>query len=189
MKLLLTHTSAAHGGVRTCTLPRYVLSFIRAVQGRHTPISTRTTSAHVPRHAPNGVIRPITVQYDHARARAVSDRLSDLCRHERRFRSMSVQASSGGSAGGVAGPGPFNRPREGRPAPSPHGGRKGRIRPQRRSSRSPQAQAAVLVALFIARRLGEATASEKAGVIRTAHAQLKKLKAMGGKGGFAELAN
>ena len=47
----------------------------------------------------------------------------------------------------------------------------------------------VLVALFIARRLGEATASEKAGVIRTAHAQLKELKAMGGKGGFAELAN
>ena len=29
----------------------------------------------------------------------------------------------------------------------------------------------VLVALFIARRLGEATASEKAGAIRTAHAQ------------------
>ena len=47
----------------------------------------------------------------------------------------------------------------------------------------------VLVALFIARRLGEATASEKAGAIRTAHAQLKELKAMGGKGGFAELAN
>ena len=46
-----------------------------------------------------------------------------------------------------------------------------------------------LVALFIARRLEEATASEKAGAIRTAHAQLKKLKAMGGKGGFAELAN
>ena len=37
----------------------------------------------------------------------------------------------------------------------------------------------VLVALFIARRLGEATASEKAGAIRTAHAQLKELKAMG----------
>ena len=47
----------------------------------------------------------------------------------------------------------------------------------------------VLVTLFIARRLGEATASEKAGAIRTAHAQLKELKAMGGKGGFAELAN
>ena len=47
----------------------------------------------------------------------------------------------------------------------------------------------VLVALFIARRLGEATASEKTGVIRTAHAQLKEMKAMGGKGGFAELAN
>ena len=47
----------------------------------------------------------------------------------------------------------------------------------------------VLVALPIARRLGEATASEKAGAIRTAHAQLKALKAMGGKGGFAELAN
>ena len=46
-----------------------------------------------------------------------------------------------------------------------------------------------LVALFIARRLGEATASEKAGAIRTAHAELKELKAMGGKGGFAELAN
>ena len=45
----------------------------------------------------------------------------------------------------------------------------------------------VLVALFIARRLGEAT--EKAGAIRTAHAQLKELKARGGKGGFAELAN
>ena len=47
----------------------------------------------------------------------------------------------------------------------------------------------VLVALFIARRLGEAAASEKAGAIRTAHAQLKELKAMGGKGGIAELAN
>ena len=47
----------------------------------------------------------------------------------------------------------------------------------------------VLVALFIARRLGEATASEKAGAIRTAYAQLKELKAMGGKGGFVELAN
>ena len=142
MKLLLTHTGAAHGGVRTRTLPRYVLSFIRAVQGRHTPISTRTNSAHAPRHAPKGVIRPVTVQYDHARARAVSGPLSDLCRHERRFRSVSVQASSGGSAGGVTGPGPFNRPREGRPALSPQGGGKGRIRPQRRSSRRPQVQAA-----------------------------------------------
>ena len=47
----------------------------------------------------------------------------------------------------------------------------------------------VLVALFIVRRLGEATASEKAGAIRTANAQLKELKAMGGKGRFAELAN
>ena len=47
----------------------------------------------------------------------------------------------------------------------------------------------VLVALFIARRPGEATASEKAGAIRTAHEQLKESKAMGGKGGFAELAN
>ena len=37
----------------------------------------------------------------------------------------------------------------------------------------------VLVALFIVRRLGEATASEKAGTIRTAHAQLKELKAAG----------
>ena len=46
----------------------------------------------------------------------------------------------------------------------------------------------VLVILFIALRLGEATAS-KAGAIRTARAQLKELKAMGGKGGFAELAN
>ena len=40
----------------------------------------------------------------------------------------------------------------------------------------------VLVALFITRRLGEATASEKAGAIRTAHTQLKELKAMEGKG-------
>ena len=47
----------------------------------------------------------------------------------------------------------------------------------------------VLVALLIARRLGEATASEKTGAIRTAHVQLKELKAMGGKGCFAELAN
>ena len=47
----------------------------------------------------------------------------------------------------------------------------------------------VLVALFIARRMREATASEKAGAIRTAHALLKELKAMRGKGGFAELAN
>ena len=47
----------------------------------------------------------------------------------------------------------------------------------------------VLVALCLARRLGRATASEKAGAIRTTHAQLKKLKAIGGKCGFAELAN
>ena len=47
----------------------------------------------------------------------------------------------------------------------------------------------VLVALFIARRRGKATASEKAGAIRTAHAQLKELKAMGVKGGFTEPAN
>ena len=47
----------------------------------------------------------------------------------------------------------------------------------------------VLVALFIARRLRKATASEKAGAIRTVHAQLKELKATGGKGGFAELVN
>ena len=47
----------------------------------------------------------------------------------------------------------------------------------------------VLVALFIARRLEKATASDKAGAIRTAHAQLKGLKAMEGKGGVAELAN
>ena len=45
------------------------------------------------------------------------------------------------------------------------------------------------ITLFIARRLEEATASEKAGTIRTAHAQLKELKARRGKGGFAELAN
>ena len=47
----------------------------------------------------------------------------------------------------------------------------------------------VLDALFIARCLGEATTSEKTGAIRTAHAQLKELKATGGKGGFAEFAN
>ena len=47
----------------------------------------------------------------------------------------------------------------------------------------------VLVALFIARRLGEATSSETARAIRMAHAQLKELKALGGKGGFEELAN
>ena len=41
----------------------------------------------------------------------------------------------------------------------------------------------VLVGLFIGRRLGEATASKKAGAIRAAHAQLKDLKAMGGKRG------
>ena len=47
----------------------------------------------------------------------------------------------------------------------------------------------VLVALFIVRRMREATASDKAGAIRTAHALLEELKAMRGKGGFAELAN
>ena len=96
---------------RTRTLPLYVSGFTRAVQGPYTPISTRTNSAHVPRHAPNGVVRPVTVQHDHARAHAVSDRLGDRCRHERRFRPVSVQASSGGSAGGVTGPGLSNRPR------------------------------------------------------------------------------
>ena len=128
---------------RTRTLPLYVLGFTRAVQGPYTPISTRTNSAHVPRHAPNGVVRPVTVQHDHARAHAVSDRLGDRCRHERRFRPVSVQASSGGSAGGVTGPGLSNRPREGRPAPSPQGEMEGRIRPQRRSSGGPQARSPV----------------------------------------------
>ena len=47
----------------------------------------------------------------------------------------------------------------------------------------------VLVALFIAQRPGEATVSDKAGAIRTVHAQLKELKAMGSKGGFVALAN
>ena len=47
----------------------------------------------------------------------------------------------------------------------------------------------VLVALFIARRLGETTASEKTGVIRTAHGERKELKARGGKSEFVELAN
>ena len=47
----------------------------------------------------------------------------------------------------------------------------------------------VFVTLFIARRLREAPISEEAGAIRTAHAQLKELKAIGGKDGFAELAN
>ena len=47
----------------------------------------------------------------------------------------------------------------------------------------------ILVALFIARLLGEATASEKTGAIRTTYAQLKELKAMRGKDGFAEVAN
>ena len=46
-----------------------------------------------------------------------------------------------------------------------------------------------VVALFIARRLGKATASEKDGPIRTARAQLKEFKAMGGRGGFVEFAN
>ena len=47
----------------------------------------------------------------------------------------------------------------------------------------------ILIALFIARPLEEATASATARAIRTVHAQLKGLEAMGGKGGFAELAN
>ena len=98
------------------------VGFTCAMQGPYTPISTRTNSADVPRHIPNGVGRPVTVQHDHARACAVSDQLSDLCRHERRFWPVPVQASSGGSTGSVKGPGPSNRPREGRPAPSPQRG-------------------------------------------------------------------
>ena len=47
----------------------------------------------------------------------------------------------------------------------------------------------VLVALFTTQRLEEATASEKAGAIRTAPAQLKELKAMRNKGGLTKLAN
>ena len=47
----------------------------------------------------------------------------------------------------------------------------------------------VFLAFFVARRLGEVIASEKARAIRSAHAQLKEVKAMRGKGGFAELAN
>ena len=47
----------------------------------------------------------------------------------------------------------------------------------------------VLVAIFIARHLGEVTASEKAGATRTAHALLKGSEAMWGKGEFEELAS
>ncbi|CAN0040507.1 unnamed protein product, partial [Ascophyllum nodosum] len=55
-----------------------------------------------------------------------------------------VQASSGGSTGDVTGPGSSDRPREGRPAPSSQGRVEGRLRPQRRNSGGPQAQAAGL---------------------------------------------
>ena len=40
---------------RTCTLTQYMPVFTRAVQGPYTPISTRTDSAHVPRHVPDEV--------------------------------------------------------------------------------------------------------------------------------------
>ena len=102
---------------------------------------------------------------------------------------MSVQALSGGSTGGVTGQGPFNRPREVALHPA--------LKEEWRVVfdlnvgivEALKLKQPVLVALFIARSLGEATASEKARAIRTAHAQLKELKAMEGKGGFAELAN
>ena len=55
---------------------------------------------------------------------------------------MPVQASSGGSTGGVIGQRPSHRPQDGRHAHSPQLVVEGRIRPQRRNSGSPQAQAA-----------------------------------------------
>ena len=140
------------------------------MQGLYTSISTRTNSAYVPRHAPNGVIRPVTVQHDHARARAVSDRLGDLCRHERRFRPVSVQASSKGSAGGVAGRDLLIDLEKVNLHPA--------LKEEWRFVsdfnvgivEALKLKQPALVALFIARCLGEATASEKAGTIRTAHA-------------------
>ena len=128
------------------------------------------------------------VHHSPTQARAVSDRVGDLCHHDRRLQPGPVQAASGGSTGDVTGPGPFHRPRKGRPVSSPQRGVEGRIRPQRRNnSGGLKLKQPVLIALFIARRLGEATASEKAEAIRTAHVQLKELKAMGGKGGFVQL--
>ena len=154
------------------------------MQGRHTRTSTRTNSAHVPRQAPNGVIRPVTVQYDYARARAVSNRLGktgfdqclyrpqgEVAREVLRARDLLIDLE--------------------KVALHPALKEEWRVISDLnvRIVEALKLKQPNLVALFIARRLGEATASEKAGAIRTAHAQLKELKAMGGKGGFAELAN
>ena len=61
---------------------------------------------------------------------------------KRRLRPVPVPTSSAGSTGCATGPRPSPRPREGRPAPSPQGGVENPIRPQRRNSGGPQAQAA-----------------------------------------------
>ena len=77
------HMLGTQGRIRT--LLQHMPVFTRTVQGLYTPISTRTNSAHVPRHAPNAADRPVPRQYGRARARAVSDRVGNLCRHERRL--------------------------------------------------------------------------------------------------------
>ena len=81
----LSHAHMLGTQGRTRTLPQYIPVFTQAVQGSYMPISTRTNSAHVPKHAPNAVDRPVPVQHGPARVRAVSDRVGDLCRHERRL--------------------------------------------------------------------------------------------------------
>ena len=164
--------------------------FPRAVQRPYTPISTRTNSAHVPRHAHNGVDRPVSVQHDHARARAVSERLGDLCRHEKDSFEQCPYRPHVEVAREVLQARDLLIDLE-----------KGALHPALNEEwkivsdfnvgivEVLKLKKPVLVTVFIAQRLGEATASEKTGAIRTAHAQLKELKAMRGNGGFAELAN
>ena len=119
------------------TFPKHMPVFTRVAQGPYTPISTCTNYAHVPRHALNAVDRHVPVCHGSAQARAVSDRVGDLCRHERRLQPVPVQASNAGSTGDVTSPGPSHRPRDSRPAPSPQRGVEGRIRPQRQNSGGP----------------------------------------------------
>ena len=58
-----------------------------------------TTPAHVPRHVPNAVDRPVPAHHGPAHARIVSDQVGDLCRHEGCLRSLPVHVSIGGSHG------------------------------------------------------------------------------------------
>ena len=86
-------------------------------------------------------------------------------------------------------PGPSNRPREGRPAPSPQQGVEGRIRPQRRNSGGPQAQVAGPRRPLYRKTPGRGDSVGEGRGHPHGPRATEGVEGDGGKGGFAELAN